>query len=173
MNAPSRLTDAVRTHLELHARAALRAAPAPVGDVELTHEREMSVARYRERYALIGARWHWRDRLAWSDRELGDYLESSSVQNFTLRVDSETAGWFELRRLDDDSVEIVYFGLAHGFIGRGLGGWLLTRACEEAFTLGATRIVLNTCTLDAPQALPNYLARGFTIVREERYLAEL
>jgi hypothetical protein len=29
--------------------------------------------------------------------------------------------------------------------------------------------MLNTCTLDAPQALPNYLARGFTIEREDQY----
>jgi hypothetical protein len=33
--------------------------------------------------------------------------------------------------------------------------------------------MLNTCTLDAPQALPNYLARGFTITREERYSVEV
>ena len=39
--------------------------------------------------------------------------------------------------------------------------------------LGATRIVLNTCTLDAPQALPNYLARGFTIVSEDQYLLDV
>ena len=34
-------------------------------------------------------------------------------------------------------------------------------------------MVLNTCTLDAPQALPNYLARGFTIVSEEQYLLDV
>jgi hypothetical protein len=33
--------------------------------------------------------------------------------------------------------------------------------------------VLNTCTLDAPQALPNYLARGFTIVSEDQYLLDV
>ena len=68
-------------------------------------------------------------------------------------------------------MEIVYFGLIGRYFGRGLGGWMLTRAVEEAFALGATRVILNTCTLDAPQALPNYLARGFVIMREERYTA--
>jgi hypothetical protein len=58
-------------------------------------------------------------------------------------------------------------------MGRGLGGWLLTRAAEESFALGANRVILNTCTLDAPQALPNYLARGFAIVREDRYWLEV
>jgi len=70
-------------------------------------------------------------------------------------------------------VEVMYFGLVPSFIGRGLGGWLLTRAVEEAFALGGKRVILNTCTLDAPQALPNYLSRGFTIVREERYRLEI
>jgi GNAT superfamily N-acetyltransferase len=67
----------------------------------------------------------------------------------------------------------MYFGLAPPFIGRGMGGWLLTRAVQEAFALDASRILLNTCTLDAPQALPNYLARGFTIVSEEQYLLDV
>jgi hypothetical protein len=50
---------------------------------------------------------------------------------------------------------------------------VLTRAAQEAFALDAARVILNTCTLDAPQALPNYLARGFTIVREDQYLLDL
>jgi hypothetical protein len=44
---------------------------------------------------------------------------------------------------------------------------------EESFALGGTRVILNTCTLDAPQALPNYLARGFAITREERYSVDV
>ena len=83
------------------------------------------------------------------------------------------AGYFELRQHVDRSVEVMYFGLAPSFFGRGIGGWLLTRAVEEAFALGASRIVLNTCTLDAPQALPNYLSRGFTIVSEDQYLLDV
>jgi hypothetical protein len=50
---------------------------------------------------------------------------------------------------------------------------MLTRAVEEAFALGGTRVILNTCTLDAPQALPNYLARGFAITREEQYWVDV
>ena len=73
----------------------------------------------------------------------------------------------------DQRVEIMYFGLAPNFIGQGLGGWMLTRAVEEAFALSAARVTLHTCTLDAPTALPNYLARGFVIVRTERYEQEI
>ena len=51
--------------------------------------------------------------------------------------------------------------------------YVARRRPNEAFALGAPRIVLNTCTLDAPQALPNYLARGFTIVSEDQYLLDV
>lgn len=83
-------------------------------------------------------------------------------------VDGESAGYFELQRQDDGSVEIVYFGLVPKFIGRGLGGPLLTRAVEEAWTMGAKRVWLHTCTLDSPRALPGYKARGFREFRTER-----
>ena len=115
----------------------------------------------------------WRDRLLWTDDELDAYLGSRNVHVWVLMSGSATAGYFELQQHTGAAVEVMYFGLVPAFIGGGLGGWLLTRAAEEAFALGAERVILNTCTLDAPQALPNYLSRGFTIVREERYLLEV
>ena len=133
----------------------------------------MTAAEYRALYSLVGDRWFWRDRLVWTDAELDAYLADPSVHISTLTVRGATAGYFELKQSSAATVEIMYFGLAPAFIGRGLGGWLLTRAALDAFALGASRIVLHTCTLDGPHALPNYLARGFTIVREERYRTDL
>jgi GNAT superfamily N-acetyltransferase len=54
-------------------------------------------------------------------------------------------------------------------VGRGLGTLLLTRAVEEAWALGTSRVWLHTSTLDHPAALPNYLKRGFKQVRTEVY----
>ena len=61
----------------------------------------------------------------------------------------------------------MYFGLLPDFIGGGLGGALLTKAVERAFDLGATRAWVHTCSLDHPQALANYLARGMRVYRTE------
>jgi GNAT superfamily N-acetyltransferase len=83
-------------------------------------------------------------------------------------VDGESAGYFELYRHDDRSVEIDYFGLKPTFIGRGLGGMLLTRAVQEAWALEAQGVWLHTCTLDSPNALPGYQARGFRSFKTER-----
>ena len=172
MSASTRI-DVTRTHLELRGPDALRRVPAPARQCTLRRVRPLGAAEYRALYALVGERWLWRDRLLWSDAELDAYLASPDVHVWVLSVDDRTAGYFELRQHGTRSVEVMYFGLVPQFMGQRIGGWLLTRAAEEAFALGAERVILNTCTLDAPQALPNYLARGFTIVRDEHYLVEL
>ena len=162
-----------RTHLELRRPSELRPGRPPTERVRLVLRRPISAAEYLALYTLVGDLWLWRDRLVWSQEELERYLASPDVHVWSAHADGDTAGYFELRQRADSSVEVMYFGLAPAFIGRGLGGWLLTRAAHEAFALGAPRIVLNTCTLDAPQALPNYLARGFTIVSEDQYLLDV
>jgi GNAT superfamily N-acetyltransferase len=165
--------EVTRTHLELRGPAALRPARTPNEPVSLRLHRPIGAAEYRALYTLVGAPWLWRDRLLWTDDELDAYLASRNVYVWSLSASGTTAGYFELQKHGDPTVEIMYFGLVQPFIGRGLGGWLLTRAAEESFALGATRVILNTCTLDAPQALPNYLARGFAILREDRYWLEV
>jgi GNAT superfamily N-acetyltransferase len=162
-----------RTHLEMRSPADLTPARAPLVPVELVKRTDMRAAEYLALYSLVGERWLWRDRLAWTDAELDTYLASSGVHLWTPVVDGETAGYFELKRNTDRSVELVYFGLAPAYFGQGLGGWLLTCAVREAFALDATRLVLNTCTLDSPHALPNYLARGFRIMSEDQYLLDV
>ncbi|MBC8086241.1 MAG: GNAT family N-acetyltransferase [Phycisphaerae bacterium] len=136
-----------------------------------------SVEEWRHLYATVGAEWKWYDRNAWSDRKLAERLADKNVHVFRadaalngLSDDIESGvGFVELEMHADGSVEIVYFGLTRSAQGYGLGAWLLERAVEECWGLGATRVWLHTCTLDSPQALPNYLARGFEVEREEEY----
>lgn len=169
------IVDVVRTHLELRSESELKPAlsPAAAGTMRLERRPAPTVHEYRALYALVGGPWHWLDRNAWTDADLLAYLHAPAIHLWVLHVDDRVAGYFELRRHDDDRAEIMYFGLAPAFIGKRLGGWLLTRAVEESLALGARRVILNTCTLDSPHALPNYLARGFRIVREERYTVEI
>jgi GNAT superfamily N-acetyltransferase len=91
-----------------------------------------------------------------------------AVFEMTVSATGQSAGYFELQRHDDSSVEIAYFGLIPEFMGRGLGGWMLGRAVEEAWAFGGKRVWLHTCTLDSERALPNYLARGFLPYRTQR-----
>jgi GNAT superfamily N-acetyltransferase len=77
------------------------------------------------------------------------------------------AGYFELKRHPDGSVEIAYLGLLPEFVGRGLGRYLLSAAACEAWAHRPLRVWLHTCSLDGAAALPNYLARGFRPYRTE------
>lgn len=161
--------EVVRTYLELNAPGDLRrAAPFPAAARVVRHD-PCSLSDYRRLYRAVGGPWHWRDRLTWDDATLTSHLTSPDVFIWELLVGDESAGYFELRRSGAAEIELAYFGLTPTFIGRGLGGALLTRAVQEAWTLGANRVWLHTCTLDSPHALPNYRARGFRDFRSERY----
>jgi GNAT superfamily N-acetyltransferase len=169
----SRLVEAVRTYLELRSPEELRRAELDDPRVRFVRRDGISTAHYRRIYRDVGARWHWRDRDTWSDERLAAYLARPDISVWECMSDEQSAGFFELERLDDGSVEISYFGLAAPFIGRGIGKAMLTRAVDEAWALGASRVWLHTCTLDSPNALPNYKARGFQEFRRERYVAQL
>lgn len=159
----------VRTYLELRTREALRAASSADATVRLVREPPHRIDLFRALYREVGEAYHWRDRNALSDDALRAHFASPGVELWVLWVDSDHAGFFELKRHSDHSVEIAYFGLLPRFFGRGLGKHLLTAAAEAAWELGADRVWLHTCTLDSPAALPNYIARGFEPFKVETY----
>jgi GNAT superfamily N-acetyltransferase len=169
----SPVVEVLRTYLELRSPTQLRAAPFPDPGARVVRRETISAEHYRRLYTTVGDAWYWRDRNAWSDDRLLRHLASSEISVWECLVGEQTAGFFELRRDDDGSVEIAYFGLVTEYMGRGIGKAMLTRAAEEAWALGASRVWLHTCTLDSPRALPNYKARGFEETRTEMYVVQL
>jgi len=166
------MVEVTRTYLEMQSAADLAdEAPLPPGAAVL-RVRDCPPHFFRYLYVEVGRHYHWRDRLTWSDREIRDYL-AGPVSLWVLVVAGVPAGYYELRRHDDDSVEIAYFGLMPEFQGRGLGRGLLTHAVRTAWGESPSRVWLHTCTLDHPGALPNYLKRGFRRVRTEVYDADI
>jgi GNAT superfamily N-acetyltransferase len=165
--------EATRTYLELRTPAQFHPVAGAVPGVTIGRVLDPSPALYRHCYRTVGAAFHWRDRWNWTDAEIRAHLAQPAITLYTARRGDELLGWYELRRVsDDDSVEIAYFGLVPAAFGRGLGKYLLTRAVEDAWGLGAARVWLHTCTLDHPHALPNYRARGFTPYRTEVYTVD-
>jgi ribosomal protein S18 acetylase RimI-like enzyme len=162
-------TTATRTYLEMTDARALRPGRTRVEPVRVVRREPCDAAFWRYMYATVGAAYHWVDRLPWSDEEVRAYLADPAISVWVLLVDEAVAGYFELRRDEEAGVEIVYFGLLPGFTGRGLGGYLLTQAVEQAWASGARRVWLHTCSLDHPHALSNYLDRGFTVFKTEEY----
>lgn len=120
-------------------------------------------------YLTIGQEWAWNDKRSWTDEQWRTYAEADRLRTFVGYWDGSPAGYYELDRHDDDSVEIAYFGLMPAFVGRGLGGALLTSALEESWRMQPPRVWVHTCTLDHPAALGNYQARGMSIYRTETH----
>lgn len=117
-------------------------------------------------YTAVGCRWYWNDRSKWTYFHWKEWVNRPVLTTWIAYLHGTPAGYFELEAQSHGNVEIAYFGLLPTFIGKGLGGNLLTVALENAWKMDASRIWVHTCTLDHPAALPNYLARGFKIFRE-------
>jgi GNAT superfamily N-acetyltransferase len=163
----------VRTYLEMRSPEELLPAREPRDGPRLERVEDCPVSFFRYLYAEVGRAYHWVDRLTWRDERVRSHLGDPDVSLWLLSFRGAPAGYFELRRHEDRSVEVAYFGLLPEFVGRGWGGHLLTLAVRAAWSLSPERVWLHTCTLDHPAALPNYLKRGFRPVREESYTATL
>ncbi|AOS96033.1 hypothetical protein AUP74_00563 [Microbulbifer aggregans] len=155
-------------YLEMNNRGQLRSKAQPPG-LEVT-EAELKEFRFnRYLYQLVGEPWQWVDKLTLSDQAWQEYAERDSLRTWVAYHRGSIAGYYELERQDDGSVQIAYFGLAPRFVGKGFGGFLLTHALESAWSWGDTdRVWVHTCTLDHPGALSNYQARGMQVFRTER-----
>jgi GNAT superfamily N-acetyltransferase len=156
-----------RTYLEITDPNACHQAWTGVAGVRVDRVEGCPSTYFRYLYQEVGRAYGWVDRLTWADDEIARHLADPAISLWVMTVTNAPAGYFELRRDDGGSVEIAYFGLLPEFVGRGLGGHLLSVAVERAFGSGARRVWLHTCTKDHPAALPNYLKRGFVPFRTE------
>ena len=163
-----------RTYLEISSLQQLVTGHRPRIRAALERIDPCSIETWRALYRQIGAPWHWHDRDAWDQDALATHLARPEIRIFVVRAElgpafTDAAGFLELERHADGSVEIAYIGLDQRVLGRRLGAWLVSEAVRTAFAWGAVRVWLHTCSLDAPAALPNYLARGFLVTRAETY----
>jgi ribosomal protein S18 acetylase RimI-like enzyme len=163
---------ATRTYLEMTSAADVRPAAAPPQPLVVAREHPCPAERYRALYLGVGAAYHWTDRAGWTDAEIHAHVTLPGVEVWTGHVEGALAGFFELRDWPDGSTEIAYFGLLPAFVGRGLGGALLTAALAQAWARTPTRVWLHTSSLDHPAALANYRARGFVVTGTEEYAVQ-
>lgn len=160
------MTNVTTYYLEMLDPQALRPKPSRDGTALVRVDPPMPELN-RFFYATVGGDWHWIDRLPWTWKQWFDYLNRPELHTWMLTVHGIPAGYFELEAQPGGHVEIAYFGLLPSFVSKGLGGYLLTCAIEKAWAMNARRVWVHTCSLDHPQALQNYLARGFTKYKEE------
>ncbi len=161
-------------YLEQTDPAQLRPAAEPSIPVSVHRAEVVSPELNRYLYTAVGGDWYWLDRLTWTWQRWHDWLDRPGVETWLATVDGTPAGYAELDGTRDGEVEIAYFGLLRAFVGKGVGGHLLTEAARRAWRLpGTRRVWLHTCSLDGPAARSNYQARGFRLYRTETTTAYL
>jgi GNAT superfamily N-acetyltransferase len=155
------------TYLEMTSPSDLRPPETQVDGITVSPVSIPCPELNRFLYEVVGRDWHWTYRLPWSPQRWKAYVARNELSTWLGIREGMTVGYFELEMQDGGSIEIKIFGLVPQYVGKGLGGMLLTKAIRTAWDAGASRVWVHTCTLDAPAALPNYLARGLRIYKEE------
>ncbi len=159
--------ETVVTHLEMAAPPPVL-PPRPVTPrLALMKADAIPLHFYRYLYATIGHDWLWVERLTLDDDALAERVQHEGIEIFVLYANGAPAGYFELDLAGGDIVDLVYFGLMPQWTGRKIGPWFLGCAISQAFSAGAERLTINTCTLDHPGALRLYQRIGFQAVRRE------
>ncbi len=139
------------------------------------NERKFSIKKVKPDFQLnkffykqVGKNHRWLDRLSWSDKKWINFISNENLETYVISSSEDLVGFFELiynPKLKE--IEISYFGLLEEYIGKGIGGYALSEAIKRSFEKNIKRVWLHTCTLDHPNALKNYIARGMTVFKKE------
>jgi GNAT superfamily N-acetyltransferase len=169
----TKIQNVITYHLEITDPSLLRPVQRQIAELDVRQARIPMPELNRFLYATVGGDWHWRDRLMWDYERWMQYLDRPELETWVAYLEGTPAAYFELEKQPGDNAEIVYFGVMPQFIGRGLGGLMLTRAIERGWQWGARRVWVHTCTLDHPTALQHYQARGMQVFKTEEKLVHL
>ena len=119
-------------------------------------------------YKQVGKKHRWIDRLSWTDEKWISFISNKNLETYVISEFEDLIGFFELLYNPNlNETEISYFGLLEEYIGKGIGGYALSEAIKKSFEKNIKRVWLHTCTLDHPNALKNYIARGMTVFKKE------
>jgi GNAT superfamily N-acetyltransferase len=154
------------TFLEMTAEPHLH-VPVPMGRMALIRAVRPPVSFYRYLYDAIGHGYAWVDRKRIDDEALLEIIHDEAVEIYVLYRDGWPAGYFELDFRAMPEVELEYLGIMPEAIGQGLGRYLLAQAISTAWQRDPDRLIVQTCTLDHPKALPLYQRCGFVPYAQE------
>ena len=157
-----------RNYLEIKSISELIEVKKPLENLHLEKVEPTDFQLNKFFYKQIGKKHRWVDRLIWNENQWIRYINNSNVKTYILQDGNDLAGYFE-QIFDQKKLEyeIAYFGILQDYVGKRLGGYLLSEAIKKSFLMGANRVWVHTCSLDHKHALKNYLSRGMKIFKSE------
>ncbi len=161
------------TYLEMLSEPVLHYAPPGNLKIMLMRAENPTADFYRFLYDAVGSNYAWIDRKSFSDAGLEALIRAEGVEIWVLYLAGCPAGYFEIDAHAREEVELKYFGLVPECQRIGLGKWFMAEAIRACWAHRPTRVIVNTCTLDGPAALPLYQRMGFVPYdRRERTVGE-
>ena len=158
----------VRNYIEIKSINELSEVKKPSNNFSLKEVSTNDFQLNKFFYKQIGKYHHWTDRLVWTDKNWIEYISNPNLFTFVLKKNEDIAGFFELIYHQNKSeIEIAYFGLLKEYLGKKLGGYMLSEAIKKSFSYNVKRVWAHTCSLDHRYALNNYLSRGMKIYYTE------
>ena len=159
------------TFLEMTARPAALPPPVPRGKIAFMRAENPPTHFYRYLYDTIGEKYFWVDRRKLTPEKLTEIIHAPSTLLYILYTEGNPVGLAELDLRANGTANIAYFGLVPEAMGRHLGYFFLYHTCHVAWSHPISKLLVNTCTLDHPRALPLYQRMGFVpYAREERFV---
>ncbi|MGB5091951.1 MAG: GNAT family N-acetyltransferase [Parvibaculum sp.] len=155
------------THLEMLSEPRLPPVPKPRGKCALLRLETPPVHFYRYLYETIGKRYVWVNRRRMSDAALASIIHDDRVEIYVLYLNGSPAGFAELDFRHAQRGDLNFLGVMPEFIGQGLGKFLLAETIAIAWSRPIRRLIVQTCTLDHPSALPLYQKFGFSPCGQE------
>lgn len=167
----------ITTYLEMTVPDEL--CPAPVVPALGLLRIDSSSPLVRSTQARVGEPYGWRSASR-TEAEWETTIQARPLRQYWLIThERETAGVAYLEPQPGGDVEITAFGLLPDCVGKGLGGYALTLALQQAWATepvdaeSVRRLWLHTCTHDHPNALRNYQRRGLRPYRIDVHEQEM
>ena len=157
-----------RNYLEINSLQNLKEKNCPSENYSLNLINPINFQINKFFYKNIGKNHEWVDRLIWTEEQWIDYLSSERVKTYVLKFKDDLVGFFELiHNLENQEIEIAYFGILEEYQNKKLGSYLLSEAIKLSFKNKIKRVWVHTCSLDHKNALNNYIARGMKVFKTE------
>lgn len=174
------MIDVTVTYLEQINKPSIMQAALPPVKVALLRAEHPPVHYYRYLYTLVGTPYNWVSRTLIDDKTLTSIITHQRVFIYVLYVQGVPAGFAEIDARHPRAPEIKFFGLSPEYIGKGYGRYFFSQIVDLAWTCmsapghddntpdnapanGPEKVLIETCTLDHPAALPLYQKFGFTV----------
>ena len=129
-------------------------------DILIIKENKIPINEYKEIYKSVGYKYNWIGRLKINETELLKIIHNNSVEIYLMKKNKKKIGFLEIDYRSSNEIKIVHLGIIENYIGKGYGKRLLNFAIKRAKKIGIKPLILQTNSLDHPNALIFYQKKG-------------